>query len=102
MSQQVFIKIVDAYYLGVKGLEGVILRGEALGDARPDRSVFVYPENIKPFMREDLHYLIDGLDDAPGNPYLFAIIGGRDTFATCEVVDNPFAHWNALKSGNLH
>lgn len=102
MSKQVFVKIVDTYYLGMKGLDGVILKGEALGNAMPGGSVFVYPENIKPFMKEDLHYLIDGLDDEPGQPYLFTIVGARDTFATCEVVDNPFAHWNRLKSGELH
>lgn len=102
MSKQVFVKLVDTYYLGTTGLEGVILKAEALGNAEPGDSVFVYPDDIKPFMDSKYHYLVDGLDDEPGQPYLFTVNGYRETFATCDVVDNPFAHWNSLKSGNLH
>ena len=102
MNNQIFVKLDDTYYLGTTGLEGVIVKGYPLGNGTPGDSVFVYPADIAPFMREEHRHLSKTLEGEPAQPYLFTVNGHRETFATCDVVDNPFAHWNALKSGELH
>lgn len=102
MSKQVFVKLDDTYYIGTTGLNGVIVKGFAFRDGEPGDSVLVYPSDIVSFMRDEHRHLAEPFDGSPAQPYLFTVNGTRETFATCDVVDNPFAHWNALKSGNLH
>lgn len=105
MNKEIFVRLVDTYYIAATGLEGVIVRGELL-TSNMDRTpqlgdgVFVDIRNMRPFMRNEHQYLCDW----KGSPtrYLYTISGAYDTSAMCEVVDNPFAHWNRLKGGELH
>lgn len=103
---QVFVKLVDTYYMAAQGMDGVIVKGETLSShpdyaAKSGDSVFVDIRDMRPFMRPEHHHLCDDWLDKPTR-YLYTIPGVYDTKATCEVVDNPFAHWNRIKSGELH
>lgn len=103
---QIYVKLVDTYYMAANGLEGVIVKCDTITNhpeysLRPGASVFVDIRNLRPFMRKEHHHLCDNWINDPVK-YLFTIKGNHSTNATCEVVDNPFAHWNSLKSGKLH
>lgn len=92
MTQFIKIKATGGYCL-LEGLEGVIV---PLTDILGSLAV-VHAPKFAPFCkREYLHLTRDKMItvDEPNNYFLNS--------ALYEVVDNPFSHWNRLKSGELH
>lgn len=51
---------------------------------------FIDSSAMKPYMLEKNHHLCGAMED-----YYF-------NDGSCEVVENPFAHWNRLKSVGMH
>lgn len=92
MQQFIKIKATGGYHL-LEGLEGVIVPlSKILGTL-----AVVHAPTFAPFCKREHMHLTNAkmiTVDEPNNYFLNSNL--------YEVVGNPFAHWNALKGGNLH
>lgn len=91
MTQFIQLKGNTGYILA-EGMEGCIVATE---DMYGDLAVVPAP-NLGLFCKPEYQHLAKPVS-CIGTPNRYYFSG--DTY---ELVDNPFAHWNALKSGNLH
>lgn len=91
MTQFIKLKSSGGYFLA-EGLEGCIV---PTSDIIIDLAVVPAPALGLYCKPEHKHLAKPKMFSGVDNNYYFSE-------GCYELVDNPFAHWNALKSGNLH